>query len=79
MKFPKYYVDDCGIIHTLFSENHCTVDVFGIEYIIDNTEPYLQIVYGEWEDDYPNPTFRYDQEFVLWDSLIELAKTIKEK
>ena len=72
MKFPQYFVDEDGVIHTLFNQIQGT---FGQQdFKLEDQGQYVTIEIGEWEND---GCFRHDYSYVLWESLVALAKKIE--
>lgn len=73
MKFPQYFIDEDGVIHTLFSSVTCTLG--RQDFKLEDHGHYATIEIGEWGDD---GSFRHDYSYVLWESLVALAKRIEE-
>lgn len=72
MKFPMYFVDENGVIHTVYSETEST---YTNHFNIAN-RPYGYDVEILFQD---GGELCIDQEYCLWDSLVELASVIERE
>ena len=71
-KYPLYFVDNEGIIHTVFDDNNSTLtSCFDIKVGDNGGLTYRHLT--DWEDG----NWLVFEEYTLWNTLTELAKQIE--